>query len=100
MAIRIQDMDMPTQCSQCPFGFRTDNAHTACSRKPMENPVEDGDERPRHCPLKEVKEGIKPICKIIFNVPYYFCGDCKAMLNMYSTKAKFCSRCGQIVRWE
>jgi len=41
----------------------------------------------------------KPICKIIFDVPYYFCGDCKAMLNMYSTKAKFCSQCGQVVQW-
>ena len=44
-------------------------------------------------------KAIKPICKIIFDVPYYFCGDCKAMLNMYSTKAKFCSQCGQIVQW-
>ena len=44
-------------------------------------------------------KAIKPICKIIFDVPYYFCGDCKAMLNMYSTKAKFCSRCGQVVQW-
>jgi hypothetical protein len=55
MAIIIRDMDMPTQCSQCLFGFRIDNAHTACSRNPMEIPVEDGDERPTHCPLKEVK---------------------------------------------
>lgn len=55
MAIIIQDMDMPSQCWQCPFHFRTDNGHTACSRNPMKNPVEDGDERPKHCPLKEVK---------------------------------------------
>lgn len=41
----------------------------------------------------------KPICKIIFDVPYYFCGNCKTMLNMYSTKAKFCSQCGQAVQW-
>ena len=51
-------------------------------------------------PGQKGPKAIKPICKIIFDVPYYFCGDCKAMLNMYSTKAKFCSRCGQIVRWE
>lgn len=56
MAIIIQDMYMPEQCSQCPFGFRIDNAHTACSINPMENPVEDGDERPKHCPLKEIKQ--------------------------------------------
>lgn len=55
MAIIIQDMNMPAQCAQCPFHFRTDNAHTACSRKPMEKPVEDGDKRPKYCPLKELK---------------------------------------------
>lgn len=55
MAIIIQDMNMPAQCSQCPFHFRIDNAHTACSRNPLENPVEDGDERPKYCPLKEVE---------------------------------------------
>ena len=55
MAIIIQNMYMPEQCSQCQFGFRIDNSHTACSRNPMENPVEDGDERPKHCPLKEIK---------------------------------------------
>lgn len=55
MAVIIADMHMPTQCSQCPFGFRIDNEHTACSRKPAEEPVEDGDERPKYCPLKEVK---------------------------------------------
>lgn len=48
---------------------------------------------------KKPKES-KPICKIIFDVPYYFCGDCKSMLNMYSTKAKFCSQCGRAVQWE
>lgn len=58
MAVIIQDMHMPEQCSQCPFGFRTDNAHTACSRNPMESPVEDGDEKPKHCPLKAVKKEI------------------------------------------
>lgn len=41
-----------------------------------------------------------PICKIIFDVPYYFCGDCKAMLNMYATKAKYCSACGKKVTWK
>ena len=55
MAIIITDMYMPAQCSQCPFSFRVDNMHTACSRNPLENPVEDGDEKPKHCPLKEVK---------------------------------------------
>ena len=48
--------------------------------------------------MQKGPKAIKPICKIIFDVPYYFCGDCKAMLNMYSTKAKFCSQCGQIVQ--
>ena len=55
MAIILQDMNMPTCCVACPFHFRIDNGHTACSRKPMEDPVEDGDERPKYCPLKEVK---------------------------------------------
>lgn len=50
--------------------------------------------------LMRKKEAIKPICKIIFDVPYYFCGDCKTMLNMYSTKAKYCSQCGRNVKWE
>lgn len=55
MAVIITDMQMPIQCWQCEFHFRTDNAHIACARHPMETPVEDGDERPKHCPLKEVK---------------------------------------------
>ena len=42
----------------------------------------------------------EPICKIIFDIPYYFCGDCKAMLNMYATKANYCSACGKRVAWE
>ena len=54
VAIIIQDMNMPAQCWQCPFHFRLDTAHTACSRKPMEDPVEDGDERPKYCPLEEL----------------------------------------------
>ncbi len=45
-------------------------------------------------------EQCTPICKIIFDVPYYFCGDCKAMLNMYTTKAKYCSACGKRVNWK
>ncbi len=45
-------------------------------------------------------EQCTPICKIIFDVPYYFCGDCEAMLNMYATKAKYCSACGKKVEWE
>lgn len=44
-------------------------------------------------------EQCTPICKIIFDVPYYFCGDCKAMLGMYATKAKYCSACGKRVTW-
>lgn len=59
MAIIIQDIDMPAQCWQCPFSFRIDNAHTVCLRNPMEKPVEDGNERPKHCPLKEVKQHFK-----------------------------------------
>ena len=42
---------------------------------------------------------IEPICKILFDVPYYFCGNCKTMLNMYSDKAKYCSECGRAVKW-
>ena len=48
--------------------------------------------------LKE--EAVEPICQIIFDVPYYFCGSCKNMLNMYATKAKYCSKCGKAVKWE
>lgn len=42
---------------------------------------------------------IKPICTIVFNIPYYFCGNCKTMLNMYGKKAKYCSECGCAVKW-
>lgn len=42
----------------------------------------------------------KPICTIIFNIPYYFCGNCKTMLNMYGKKANYCSECGKKVEWE
>ena len=48
--------------------------------------------------LKE-QEAVEPICKIIFDIPYYFCGQCNEMLNMYSTKAMFCSKCGRPVKW-
>lgn len=41
----------------------------------------------------------KPICEIIFDIPYYFCGNCKIMLNMYGKKAKYCSECGCAVEW-
>mgnify|MGYP007092155669 CR=1 FL=1 len=49
--------------------------------------------------LKE-QEAVEPICQIIFDVPYYLCGSCKTMLNMYAVKAKYCSQCGRPVRWE
>lgn len=42
---------------------------------------------------------VEPICKIIFHIPYYFCGRCNEMLNMYATKAMFCSKCGCPVKW-
>ena len=42
---------------------------------------------------------IEPICKIIFDIPYYFCGNCKTMLNMYGNKAKYCCECGCAVKW-
>ena len=48
--------------------------------------------------LKE-QEAVEPVCKIIFDIPYYFCGQCNEMLNMYSTKAMFCSKCGRPVKW-
>jgi len=54
MAVIITDMQMPVQCCQCVFHFRIDNQSTGCLRKPTEEPVEDGDERPKYCPLKEV----------------------------------------------
>lgn len=49
--------------------------------------------------LKE-QEAVEPICQIIFDVPYYFCGSCKTMLNMYATKAKYCNQCGKMVKWK
>ena len=45
------------------------------------------------------QEAVKPVCKIFFDIPYYFCGQCNEMLNMYSTKAMFCSKCGHPVKW-
>lgn len=54
MAVIITDMQMPIQCWQCDFHFPIDNASTGCSRKPTEEPVKYGDERPKYCPLKEV----------------------------------------------
>ena len=50
--------------------------------------------------MTDEHEQCTPICKIIFNIPYYFCGDCKAILNMYATKAKYCSACGKKVIWK
>lgn len=63
--------------------------------------------------IKVVKEGdpvdistpnyhytTEPICKILFDKPYYFCGDCNTMLNMYGVNAEFCSNCGRKVKWE
>ena len=41
----------------------------------------------------------KVICKILFDVPYYFCENCKAMLDMYATKANYCSKCGKKIMW-
>jgi len=41
----------------------------------------------------------KVICKILFDIPYYFCENCKAMLNMYATKANYCSECGKKIDW-
>jgi hypothetical protein len=49
--------------------------------------------------LKE-KEAVEPICQIIFDIPYYFCGSCKTMLNMYAVKAKYCSNCARRVKWK
>ena len=42
----------------------------------------------------------KVICKIIFEVPYYFCENCKAMLNMYGKIANYCSECGKKMKWD
>ena len=49
--------------------------------------------------IKE-KEAVEPKCQIIFDVPYYFCGSCKTMLNMYAVKAKYCSNCARRVKWK
>ena len=49
--------------------------------------------------LKE-QEAVEPKCQIIFDVPYYFCGSCKTMLNMYAVKAKYCSNCARRVKWK
>lgn len=60
----------------------------------------------RYCPIGrfevvwEEQEPVKPICQILFDVPYYFCGSCKTMLNMYAVKAKYCSQCGRQVKWK
>lgn len=90
MAIIIRDMDMPTQCSQCLFGFRIDNARTACSRNPMESPVEDGDERPKHCPLKEVNNEIN----MKNNVEYCECEWCGRLVICREIDGRMlCGRC-------
>ena len=49
--------------------------------------------------IKE-QEAVEPKCQIIFDVPYYFCGSCKTMLNMYAAKAKYCSNCARRVKWK
>ena len=90
MAVILTDMQMPIQCCQCEFSYRLNNASTACLRNPAEKPVEDGDERPKYCPLKEVKEDenfekvihgleccsfdpdVFPSCD---RCPYSFCGE-------------------------
>lgn len=56
MSVIVTDMVMPSGCWCCEFGRRWNNASTICDRKPCEPPVEDGDERPSYCPLKETKE--------------------------------------------
>ena len=58
--------------------------------------------KPKNNEIKEQSndEASKVICKILFDIPYYFCGDCKTMLDMYSAKAKYCSQCGKAVKWE
>lgn len=55
MAVIVMDMNMPTNCSWCEFSNRLDNARTYCTRNPFEKPVNDGEDRPEYCPLKEVK---------------------------------------------
>ena len=56
MAVIVTDMTIPVSCAWCVFGQRIDNCNTICLRHPMEIPQSDTDERPNHCPLKEVKE--------------------------------------------
>ena len=50
--------------------------------------------------LEGQPEAVEPKCQIIFDVPYYFCGSCKTMLNMYAVKAKYCSNCARRVKWK
>lgn len=55
MSIIITDMEMPVGCWCCEFGRRWDNSSSLCDRKPSEPPIEDTNERPYYCPLKEVE---------------------------------------------
>ena len=56
MSVIITDMTMPKVCCLCEFSQRWDNGHTICKRKPDKQPIEDGENIPEYCPLKEVKE--------------------------------------------
>ena len=54
MIALLIDKDMPLCCSGCDFGKRLTNFHTMCEIKPLEKASEDGEKRPKFCPLKEV----------------------------------------------
>lgn len=56
MAVIVMDMNMPINCSCCEFSKRLDNSRTYCQRKPFEKPVNNGEDRPEYCPIKEVNE--------------------------------------------
>lgn len=117
------DMPMPEKCSECRFetecGFCKAMPEDFCG-------YTDDIKKPEWCPLISmghetvmVEKGrdvemtdmeqatvvgckdveIEPICKIVFDIPYYFCGNCQTMLNMYGKKANYCSECGCAVNW-
>lgn len=58
MAVRIENMDMPKSCIECPFldyGSVCAVDNELCSEL-LDFDMMDLEERPKDCPLKEIKE--------------------------------------------
>lgn len=53
MAVLIENIDKPPACIFCIFVMRIDNAKTACQLFPSMEPVDDGNQPPPYCPIKE-----------------------------------------------